>query len=170
MTRIIVLLASVLLVAVAAASPPLTQRTPAPLVTRTPLPTAAPTTSPTSLPSTPAVTSIGPHTGAVYYSLSSLRQIQRGADAGNRADTIYLNPVSATLRLLPQDGFSGAPITLVNPATVPAAPTAHVGEDTRPETDVIVRFRGHEYWIVLNQFVRHGPDGIWSVITITPMG
>lgn len=111
----------------------------------------------------------GPRTGAIYYALSGLDAIQRGADAGRAVDALYLNPVRATLRQLPGDGFSGAPVVLVHPATVQAAPTPHVGEDTRPETDVIVRYRGREYWIVLNQFVRHGPRGIWSVITITPM-
>jgi len=30
-------------------------------------------------------------------------------------------------------------------------------------------YRGVEYWIVLNQFVRHGAGGIWAIITITRM-
>jgi hypothetical protein len=72
-------------------------------------------------------------------------------------------------RDLPRYGFAPDPVTVVDPAPPAPAPTAHLGEDGNPECDVIVRFRGRQYWIVLNQFIRHGPAGIWSIITITPM-
>lgn len=110
-----------------------------------------------------------PRTGGVTYALSWLRYAQRQADRGNRRYLFYRNPVRVTLHDLRHYGYTGAPIRLVAPPRPVPAPTAHHGEDGQPETDVIVRFRGRRYWVVLNQFVRYGPGGIWVIITITPM-
>jgi hypothetical protein len=108
-------------------------------------------------------------TGGITYPLSKLRHIQAAVDHGNRCLRYYLNPVQVTGHDLPLYGFSAGPITVISPPAPHVAPTAHRGEDGLPETDVVVRYRGHQYWIVLNQFIRHGPGGIWSIITITPM-
>jgi hypothetical protein len=110
-----------------------------------------------------------PRTGGISYSLSWLHWLQRQVDRGNRRYRFYLDPVQVTLRGLPHLGYAGAPIRLVAPPRPRPAPTAHHGEDGLPETDVVVRWRGRQYWVVLNQFVRAGPTGIWSIITITPM-
>lgn len=117
----------------------------------------------------PSRTAAQPRTGGVSYSMAWLRWLQRQVDRDNPRYRFYLDPVQVTLRGLPHLGYSGAPIRLVAPARPRPAPTAHRGEDGLPETDVIVRWRGRRYWVVLNQFVRAGPSGIWSIITITPM-
>jgi hypothetical protein len=110
-----------------------------------------------------------PRTGGVTYSIAWLRWLQGQVDKGNPRYRFYLDPVQVTLRGLPHNGYRGAPIYLVAPPRPRPAPTAHHGEDGLPETDVVVRWRGRQYWVVLNQFVRAGPRGIWSIITITPM-
>jgi hypothetical protein len=110
-----------------------------------------------------------PRTGGVTYSVAWLHWLQRQVDRGVPRYRFYLDPVQVTLRGLPHLGYTGPPIRLVRPARPRPAPTAHHGEDGLPETDVVVRWRGGQYWVVLNQFVRAGPSGIWSIITITPM-
>lgn len=110
-----------------------------------------------------------PRVGGISYSITWLRWLQRQVDRGNRRYRFYLDPVQATLRSLPHLGYTGSPLQLVLPPRPRPAPTAHRGEDGLPETDVVVRWRGRQYWVVLNQFVRAGPHGIWSVITITAM-
>lgn len=144
-------------------------------VTVTPSATARPSriARPSPLPSaTNAATPSGTptvRTGGITYDLSALQAIQGAADRRDPAYGYALDPVRVTLHDLPGFGFRPGPIAVVSPAPPAPSPTAHLGEDGRPETDVIVRFDGAEYWIVLNQFVRQGPGGIWSVITITPM-
>jgi hypothetical protein len=101
--------------------------------------------------------------------MPNLERLQRQADRGNRCARYALDPVEVVLHDLPGFGFGAGRIVLVSPPRPHPAPTAHHGEDGLPETDVIVRYRGREYWIVLNQFVHHGARGIWSIITITPM-
>jgi hypothetical protein len=115
------------------------------------------------------VTSHAVRTGGITYPLSELSAIQRAVDRGDQRYRYYLDSVQVTLRDLPRYGFDAGPITIVNPPPPQPAPTAHRGEDGNPECDVIVRYRGRQYWIVLNQFMQHGPGGIWSIITITPM-
>lgn len=110
-----------------------------------------------------------PRTGGITYSIAWLRWLQRQVDRGKAHYRFYLDPVQVTLRGMPRLGYTGSPISLVAPPHPRPAPTAHRGEDGLPETDVVVRWRGREYWVVLNQFVRPGPSGIWSIITITPM-
>lgn len=110
-----------------------------------------------------------PRTGGISYSVSWLHWLQRQVDRGIPRYHFYLDPVQVTLRGLPRLGYRGSPIHLVRPAQPRPAPTAHHGEDGLPETDVVVRWRGRQYWVVLNQFIRPGPSGIWSIITITPM-
>lgn len=110
-----------------------------------------------------------PRTGGITYSLARLRWIQRAVDRGEPRYRYYLDPVKVTRRDLPKYGYTGRPIVVVSPSPPEPAPTAHHGEDGLPETDVVVRYRGREYWVVLNQFVRRGPRGIWSIITITRM-
>jgi hypothetical protein len=108
-------------------------------------------------------------TGGITYDTSRLHAIQHAVDAGDKRYLYYRNPVQVTVRDLPQYGFTAGSIEVVSPPAPHVAPTAHHGEDGLPETDVIVRYRGRQYWIVLNQFVEHGSAGIWSIITITPM-
>lgn len=108
-------------------------------------------------------------TGGITYPLDQVRRIQHAVDRGESRYLYYLDPVKVTLRDLPEDGFSGGPIAVVSPSPPEPAPTAHTGEDGLPETDVIVRYGGRKYWIVLNQFARHGRGGAWMIITITPM-
>ena len=110
-----------------------------------------------------------PRTGGVSYGVSWLHWLQGQVDRGNPRYRFYLDPVQVTLRGLPHLGYTGAPIQLVAPSRPRPAPTAHHGEDGLPETDVVVRWKGRQYWVVLNQFVRSGPSGIWSIITITRM-
>jgi hypothetical protein len=98
-----------------------------------------------------------------------INAIQQTVNRGNASDRYYLNPVKVTQRDLPRYGFTQGPITVVSPPPPQPPPTPHTGEDGKPETDVIVRYRGRKYWIVLNQLVQHGPKGIWLIITITPM-
>jgi hypothetical protein len=132
------------------------------LPTPSPAPTAAPTAS---LPTTVS----RPRTGGITYILSHLEHIQAAADAGDPRYLYYRDPVKVTLRDLPLYGFAPGPITIVSPNPPEPAPTSHTNEHGLPETDVVVRYRGREYWIVLDQFVRRGPSGIWSIMTITPM-
>jgi hypothetical protein len=130
--------------------------------------TLTPLSTPTPLPTTsPAGTVPRVRTGGISYITSDLQALQAAVDRGN--DRYALDPVKVTVHDLPQYGFAPGPIEVVAPPAPHVAPTAHTGEDGLPETDVIVRFGGRQYWIVLNQFVRHGPGGIWSIITITPM-
>lgn len=110
-----------------------------------------------------------PRTGGITYSIPWLRWVQWQADHHNPRYTYYRDSVQVTLRDLPHYGYRGAPIQLISPPRPQPAPTAHHGEDGQPECDVIVRYRGRKYWVVLNQFVRYGPGGIWVIITITPM-
>lgn len=110
-----------------------------------------------------------PRTGGISYSIPWLRWVQWQADHRNPRYTYYRDPVQVTLRDLPKYGYTGARLFLVSPPRPRPAPTAHHGEDGQPECDVIVRYRGREYWVVLNQFVRFGQGGIWVVITITAM-
>jgi len=103
-------------------------------------------------------------TGGISYSIPWLHYVQAQADRYNPRYRYYLNPVAVARHDLSRYGFTGAPIrgaTQVRPI--------HHGEDGQPETDVVVSYRGHHYWIVLNQFIRLGPGGIWVIITITPM-
>ena len=130
-----------------------------------PSPTVARTA--TSLPQQAASRRV--RTGGITHDLSRLQSIQRAVDRGNNRYGYYRNPVQVTVHDLPQYGFSSGRIEVISPPAPHAAPTAHHGEDGLPETDVVVRYRGRQYWIVLNQFVEHGPTGIWSIITITPM-
>jgi hypothetical protein len=111
----------------------------------------------------------GPRTGGITYSMAWLRWVQRQVDHGNKRYRFYLDPVQTTLHSLPHLGYTGSPIELVAPTKPKPVPTAHHGEDGLPENDVVVRWRGRQYWVVLNQFICPGPTGIWSVITITPM-
>ena len=99
--------------------------------------------------------------------MADLQTLQASVDRGN--NRYALNPVLVSVHDLPHFGFSPGPIRVVAPPAPHVAPTAHTGEDGLPETDVIVQFAGRQYWIVLNQFVRHGAGGIWSIITITAM-
>lgn len=110
-----------------------------------------------------------PRTGAVTYDLSILRGLQVAADRRDPKYTYLLDPVAAVRGDLPKLGFGPDPVSILSPAPPAPSPTAHPGEDGQPETDVIVSYRGRRYWIVLNQFVRQGAAGIWSVITVTPM-
>ena len=103
-------------------------------------------------------------TGGISYSIPWLRYVQQQANRGNPRYRYYLNPVAVTRRDLPKYGFTGAPI--LNARQVRPI---HHGEDGQPETDVVVSYRGRRYWVVLNQFIRLGPGGIWVIITITPM-
>jgi hypothetical protein len=103
-------------------------------------------------------------TGGISYSIPWLRYAQQQADRGNPRYRFYLNPVAVTRHDLPRYGFTGASILDARQVT-----HAHHGEDGQPETDVVVSYRGRRYWIVLNQFIRLGPGGIWVIITITPM-
>jgi hypothetical protein len=178
------------LVAVLLAGFALTHRTAYPVrhataaATVPPTPTARispPTPSPTTRPGpAPTVTATrasvpqqisSPHvrTGGITYDITRLQAIQRAVDGGGTRYRYYRNPVQVTVRDLPQYGFDARRIEVVSPAAPHVAPTAHHGEDGLPETDVIVRYGSRQYWIVLNQFVEHGPTGIWSIITITPM-
>jgi hypothetical protein len=106
--------------------------------------------------------------GGVSYLPRELRRVQSALDHHLRCYGYYRNPVKVTVRDLPRYGFSGSPLTVVSPPPPHIAPTAHHGEDGLPETDVVVSYRGRRFWIVLNQFERHGPGGIWAIITITP--
>lgn len=149
-----------------AGKPPATVRSaPTAAISPSPAPTAAP--SPTARPRVTPV----PHvrTGGITYILSRLQAIQAVADRGDPRFLYARDPVKVTLHDLPRYGFRGAPIAVVSPNPPEPAPTAHVNEHGLPETDVVVRFRGRKYWIVLDQFVRQGAGGIWSVMTITPM-
>lgn len=141
--------------------------------TRLPAP-ATPTSRPagTRIPP-PAPTAGSPstavRTGGISYPIQQLRRLQAAVDRGDPRGAYHLNPVAVTERDLPAYGFTPGPITILSPPPPHVAPTAHLGEDGLPETDVIVSYGGRRYWIVLNQFIRHGPAGIWSIITITPM-
>jgi hypothetical protein len=132
-----------------------------PTVIPRPTVTPGPTETPASLPASHL------RTGGISYVMSDLQTLQAAADRGEAP--YALDPVRVTVHDLPRYGFTPGPIEVIAPPAPHVAPTAHTGEDGLPETDVIVRYGGRQYWIVLNQFIRHGPGGIWSIITITPM-
>src|SRR4051794_7517062 len=130
---------------------PTVTRPPAPSPTRTIVPTLTVTAtvrpSYTATPSAPTPTASSPavRTGGITYDMTPLRALQSTADGGGAA--YALDPVRVTVHDLPGLGFSAGPIGIVSPAPPSPSPTAHRGEDGLPETDVIVRYRGRQYWI-----------------------
>lgn len=106
--------------------------------------------------------------GGVSYLTGDLRRVQSAVDHHQQCFLYYLNPVKVTVHDLPRYGYSRGKLTVVAPPPPHIAPTAHPGEDGLPETDVVITYHGRRSWIVLNQFERHGPRGIWAIITITP--
>ena len=102
--------------------------------------------------------------------MHQIYSLQAAAAQGNPRYSYYLDPVEVTLHDLPKYGFSRGSIAVVSPPPPPhPTSTPHINEQRLNEVDVIVRYEGRKYWIVLDQLAQQGPRGMWVIITITPM-
>ena len=104
------------------------------------------------------------------YPMHQINLWQQAAIRGAPNYRYYLDPVKVTVHDLPKYGFTRGPIAVLHPPPPPQpTSTPHTNEQGLNEVDVIVRYLGRKYWIVLDQPARQGPLGMWVIITITPM-
>lgn len=123
--------------------------TPKPTATSTPRPhpTRTPTATPRAKPTATSRPASHLYVGSVHHTAAQAKALQSGADAGNPADTLYLNPVRVVRQKLPSYGFTGK-------------------FQIEPQIKFVVQYRSQRYDVFLAQPLGTGPAAVWRITKI----
>ncbi|HLJ68035.1 MAG TPA: hypothetical protein VKX16_11810 [Chloroflexota bacterium] len=103
----------------------------------------------------------------ITHTQNAVSTIQSGADRGDARYTFYRDPRQVVQKTLPQYGFTQPSFEIVAPNPSPT-PTPYAGQDGRPLVKFIVSYSGKFYTVFVAQPAKHGPQGIWLIVTIDP--